>query len=76
MSTIDLVQEALDFEKNHKSFRTRNEKILASRKAKDLVLSLNSVYKTTKDNSLMDLMKRLTMIKRKIEKRLKGRLTA
>ncbi|MGB0929235.1 MAG: hypothetical protein ACPGVB_00570, partial [Chitinophagales bacterium] len=32
MSTVNLIQEALDFEKNHKSFRTRNEKILASGK--------------------------------------------
>ncbi|CAL2074616.1 hypothetical protein [Tenacibaculum sp. 190524A02b] len=74
MSTVDLIQEALDFERNHKQFRTRNEKILASRKAKELVLSLNNIYKKTKDKALMDIMKRVTVIKRKIEIRLKGRL--
>jgi len=36
-------------------------------------LEINDVYKETKDSDLMDLMKRLTVIKQKIEKRLKGR---
>ena len=74
MSTVDLLQQAFDFEKNHKSFRTRNEKILASRKAKQIVLSINEIYKQTKDKKLMDIMKRITVIKQKVEKRLKGRL--
>lgn len=74
MSTINLIDEALNFESNHKNFRTRNEKILASRKAKELVLSLNNIYKKTKDKTLMDIMKRITAIKRKMEKRLKGRM--
>ncbi|KAB1157257.1 MULTISPECIES: hypothetical protein [Tenacibaculum] len=74
MSTVNLIQEALDFEKNHKKLRTRNDKILASRKAKEIILSINEIYKKTKDKSLMDIMKRLTLIKQKVEKRLKGRL--
>ncbi|CAM1354817.1 MULTISPECIES: hypothetical protein [Tenacibaculum] len=74
MSTLNLMEEVLNFESNYKSFRTRNEKILASRKAKELVLSLNSIYKKTKDKTLMDTMKRITEIKRKIEKRLRGRM--
>ncbi len=74
MSTLNLMEEVLNFESNYKSFRTRNEKILASRKAKELVLSLNNIYKKTKDKTLMDTMKRITEIKRKIEKRLKGRM--
>jgi hypothetical protein len=74
MSTVELIQEAYDFEKNHKKFRTRNDKIIASRRAKELVLSLNAIYKSTKDKSLMETMKRITEIKRKIERRLKGRI--
>lgn len=74
MSTVSIVQEALEFERNYKSFKTRNEKILASRKAKEIVLSINEVYKKTKDTQLMDVMKRITKIKQKVEKRLKGRL--
>ncbi|MBE7692965.1 hypothetical protein G1K75_07790 [Tenacibaculum finnmarkense] len=74
MSTLNLVEEALDFEKNHKSFRTRNEKIVASRKAKEIVLAINEIYKKSRDKKLMDIMKRITLIKQKIEKRLKGRL--
>ena len=74
MSTINLLQEALEFEKNYKSFKTRNEKILASRKAKEIILSINEMYKKSKDKQLMDVMKRITTIKQKVEKRLKGRL--
>jgi len=58
-------------------FPTTSDRILASREAKSLILSLNEVYKQTKDKELMDLMKRLTAIKQRIEKRLKGKpLTA
>ncbi|MDE0534711.1 MULTISPECIES: hypothetical protein [unclassified Tenacibaculum] len=71
---MNLLQEALEFEKNYKSFKTRNEKILASRKAKEIILSINEVYKKSKDKQLMDVMKRITTIKQKVEKRLKGRL--
>lgn len=74
MSTINLLEEALEFEKNYKSFKTRNEKILASRKAKEIILSINEVYKKSKDKQLMDVMKRITTVKQKVEKRLKGRL--
>lgn len=74
MSTVNLIQEALEFERVHKSFRTRNEKILATRKAKEIVLSINQIYKQNKDKNLMDIMKRITLIKQKVEKRLKGRL--
>ncbi|CAM1360114.1 hypothetical protein [Tenacibaculum soleae] len=74
MSTVNLVEQALDFEKNYKSFRTRNEKILASRKAKEIVLAINEIYKNSSDKKLMDIMKRITLIKQKVEKRLKGRL--
>jgi len=43
----------------------------------DLILSLNEVYKKDKDPEIMDLMKRLTVVKQRIEKRLKGKpLTA
>jgi len=40
---------------------------------KALILDLNEIYKENKDAEIMDLMKRLTVIKQKIEKRLKGR---
>ena len=40
---------------------------------KRLNLALNEVYKETKDVNIMDIMKRLTAKKKKIEIRLKGR---
>lgn len=74
---MDLMERALEFENRKHSFKTTSERIMASREVKDLILSLNEIYKKTKDASIMDLMKRLTIIKQKIEKRLKGRpLTA
>ncbi|MDG1397534.1 MAG: hypothetical protein P8P88_04035 [Polaribacter sp.] len=74
---MDLINKAIEFEKRKMRFPTTSDRILASREAKSLILSLNEVYKKTKDQNLMDIMKRLTAIKQRIEKRLKGKpLTA
>jgi len=70
---MDVIDEALAFEQQKTTFKTTSERIEASRKAKDLILRVNELYKENQDATLMDLMKRLTVIKRKIEKRLKGR---
>lgn len=70
---MDLVQKALEFEQRKTSFKTTSERIEASREVKQLILGLNEVYKTKLDASIMDIMKRLTILKQKIEKRLKGR---
>jgi len=53
--------------------KTTNERIVTSRAIKDLNLALFDIYKENKDNSIMDLMKKLTELKKKIDKRLKGR---
>jgi hypothetical protein len=71
------LEKALEFENRKFSFKTTSERIMAAREAKDIILEVNELYKEKKDSKLMDLMKRLTVIKQKIEKRLKGRpLTA
>lgn len=49
-----------------------SDRVHSSRKAKELILGLNEIYKETKDVEIMDLMKLLTAKKQKIEKRLKG----
>ncbi|MBE0424117.1 MAG: hypothetical protein IBX66_09295 [Lutibacter sp.] len=72
---MELVQNALEFEQRKMILKTTNERILASREVKSLILGLNEVYKKTKNPELMDLMKRLTVIKQKIEKRLNLRLS-
>jgi hypothetical protein len=54
-------------------FPTTSDRIMAAREAKELILSLNEVYKQSKDSKIMDTMKRLTTIKQRIEKRLKGK---
>jgi len=73
---MDIFKKAWDFEQRKSSFKTRNEKILASREVKQIILDLNEIYKQKKETEIMDTMKRLTEIKRNIEKRLNGRLTA
>ncbi len=73
---MDIINEALEFEQEKLTFKTTSDRIKASRKAKELILGVNEVYKENKDATLMDLMKRLTVIKQKIEKRLKGRALA
>ncbi len=72
---MELVQNALEFEQRKMILKTTNDRILASREVKSLISGLNEVYKKTKNPELMDLMKRLTVIKQKIEKRLNLRLT-
>jgi hypothetical protein len=74
---MDTLEKALEFENRKFSFKTTSDRIMAAREAKDIILEVNEIYKEKKDSKLMDLMKRLTVIKQKIEKRLKGRpLTA
>lgn len=73
---MDILDQALEFEQKKTSFKTTSERIEASREAKRLILAINELYKANNDTELMDLMKRLTIIKKKIEKRLKGRQAA
>ncbi len=68
MDIIAQAQEQLDSSLP----KTTNERIVTSRKIKELILSLNQIFKENKDSSIMDLMKALTERKRKIDKRLKG----
>lgn len=70
---MDLLEKALEFENRKFSFKTTSDRILAAREVKSLILELNEFYKTQKDPEIMDQMKRLTVVKQKIEKRLKGR---
>ena len=69
----EIVEKATEFENRKHVYKSTNEKIVASREVKSLILNLNEIYKVTKDSEIMEMMKRLTLIKRKVEKRLKGR---
>ncbi len=70
---MELKQQAEEYENMSMSNMSTSDRVHASRKGKELILALNEVYKETKDEEIMDLMKRLTAKKQKIEKRLKGR---
>ena len=67
------VKKGQEFLEKKLKFKNTSERIEASREVKSIILGINELYKTNKDQSLMDLMKELTLIKQKIEKRLKGR---
>lgn len=70
---MKIIEEALEWENESMSNMSTSDRVHASRKAKALILGLNDIYKENKDAEIMDLMKRLTAKKQKIEKRLKGR---
>jgi len=70
---MDILKEALVFENAKMSNMTTSDRVEASREAKRLILGINKIYKETIDNNLMDIMKRLTKKKKRIDKRLKGR---
>jgi hypothetical protein len=70
---MDVFKKAEEFESRKMKYPTTSDRILAAREAKDLILKLNEIYKKKKDEKIMEVMKRLTFIKQKIEKRLKGR---
>lgn len=74
---MDILKEAETFENAKMSNMSTSDRVAASREAKRIILAINEIYKETKDSNLMEVMKRLTEKKKKIEKRLKGRpLTA
>ena len=73
VKVTEITEKATEFEKRKHVYKSTNEKIVASREVKSLILELNEIYKENKDSDIMEMMKRLTLIKRKIEKRLKGR---
>ena len=70
---MNYLNEALEFENSKFRLSSTNDRILVSRKVKSLILGINEIYKKSKDPHLMDTMKRLTVIKRKAEKRLQLR---
>jgi len=71
---MEIIAQAIDFENRKLSLKTTNERIVASKEVKGLILNLNEIYKENNDQSIMDLMKRLTTIKRKVESRLNKRI--
>jgi len=73
MYAMDLINVALAFEKAKMNNMSTSDRVAATREAKRLILALNEIYKKSKDTNLMDIMKRLTAKKKKIETRLKGR---
>lgn len=70
---MELIEKSLEYEKRKMRFPTTSDRIMAAREAKDLILSLNEIFKKNKDPNIMEIMKRLTVIKQRIEKRLKGK---
>jgi hypothetical protein len=70
---MDLINKALEFEQRKMKSLSTSDRVEISREAKSLILDLNQIYKQKQDEKIMHIMKRLTAIKQKVEKRLKGR---
>ncbi|MGB5666552.1 MAG: hypothetical protein WBM53_06875 [Maribacter sp.] len=70
---MDILKEALAFKNASMRNMTTSDRVEASREAKRLILAINEIYKGSKDANLMEIMKRLTEKKKKIDKRLNGR---
>ena len=71
MSTLKKIMEkGLEFEKRSMGKMSTSDRLAASKEAKELVLALNEFYKESKDPEIMDLMKLITVKKKKIDKRL------
>ncbi|MBT8280306.1 MAG: hypothetical protein KJO16_01925 [Muriicola sp.] len=70
---VDLIERAEKFEEMKMSHMSTSDRVVASREAKDLILSINKIYKKTKESELMEIMKKITVKKKRIEQRLKGR---
>ncbi|WP_034062115.1 hypothetical protein [Lacinutrix jangbogonensis] len=70
---MDILKEATLFENAKMSHMSTSDRVAASREAKRLILAINEIYKQTKATMLMDVMKRLTVKKKRIDVRLKGR---
>lgn len=71
---MNIIEKAIEFENSKISLKSMSERIIASKELKGLILGVNEVYKLNKDPELMELMKRLTVIKQKIEKRLNTKI--
>ncbi len=69
---MTLIERALEYESRKMSNLTTSDRVQASREGRALILEINEIYKQNKDPELMELMKQLTVKKRKIEKRLNG----
>lgn len=72
----ELLEQAEVYENMTMSHMSTSDRVSASREGKRLILAINEIYKNSKDSKLMEVMKRLTVKKKKIEKRIKGRLAA
>jgi hypothetical protein len=68
---MSILKIAEEFENRKHSLKNTSDRIRASREAKEIILALNEIYKMGHDPRIMEVMKRLTVVKKKIEKRLK-----
>ena len=67
----EIIEKATEFENRKHVYKSTNEKIVASREVKSLILELNEIYKENKDSDIMDMMKRLTDHQKKGRKEIK-----
>ena len=67
------MERVAEYEGRKKSGMTTSDRVSSAREVKALILEINEIYKVSKEVELMDAMKRLTVLKKRVEKRLKGK---
>ena len=70
---MELMERIAEYEGRKKSGMTTSDRVSSAREVKAHILEINEIYKETKEVELMDAMKRLTILKKRVDKRLKGR---
>lgn len=70
---MKIIKEAQEFLKTKMNGLSTSDRVKLARDAKRIVLAINEMYKENKDPKLMQLMKELTVKKKRIDVRLKGR---
>ena len=68
---MGVIEKAIEFESRKHVYKSTNEKIVASREVKGLILDLNEIYKENKDPEIMDIMKDLQLLKEKLKRGLR-----
>lgn len=70
---MEIIKEAEKFLNAKMGSLTTSDRVKLSRDAKRITLAINEIYKENKDPKLMELMKEVTIKKKRIDVRLKGR---
>ena len=68
---MDIIKYAKEFERKDHSFKNSSDRIKASHEVNEIILVLSEIYEMGHDPVIMELIKRLMVTKKSIEKKLR-----